>query len=847
MRIPASWLTQQLDLAVDYRELTPEQIADAFVRVGMEVEEVIPLGPVTGPLVIGRVAEIEELAEFKKPIRFCTVEIGDLDEDTEDTENTADTADTFPGGTTQVVCGATNFAEGDLVVVALPGAVLPGGFAIAARKTYGRVSNGMICSARELGLGDEHAGIMVVPTGEAAPGDDAIELLGLTDSVIDLSLTPDRGYCFSVRGLARELSCALDLRLIDPAGIDVPAADGESVPVHIEDEQACPRFVVRRVTGVDPTSPTPWWMRRRLMLAGIRSISLAVDVTNYVMLEMGQPMHAFDTARLSGGITVRRAKVGETLVTLDGAERTLDPDDIVVCDESGPISMAGVMGGASTEVRPDSTDILLEAAIWDPASIARAVRRHKLPSEASKRFERGVDPALPPAALERAARLLREYGEGSIRPGRTDVGRPVLPGRVVMSMDLPDRVAGVRYNRGVTVQRLQQIGCDVDVGTADDGTPTVTATPPTWRTDLNQPADLVEEVLRLQGYDTIPAVLPAAHAGRGPTAKQRRRRTVSRAMAEHGYVEVLPFPFVAPTVWDAFGLAADDVRRRTVKVLNPMEADRGELATTLLPGLLDTLVRNVSRGARDLALFHIGQVVLPRAQPVPMPEVGVAGRPSDAEIANLDAALPHQPVHVAAVLAGNRQRQGWWGPAEPASWADAVQAARTAAAAAGVELTVRAWDLAPWHPGRCAQLRVGDFPVGHAGELHPKVTEALGLPKRTCAMELDLDALPLVERRPVPQVSPYPPVLLDVALVVDSAVPAADLSNTLRVGGGELLEELSLFDVFTGEQVGEGKRSLAYSLRFRAPDRTLTVEEATAARDAAVAAAADRHGAALRG
>ncbi|SDC16199.1 phenylalanine--tRNA ligase subunit beta [Actinokineospora iranica] len=837
MRIPVSWLVQQLELTEDYRDLSAQQVADAFVRVGMEVEEVSELGPVTGRVVVGRVAEIEELTEFKKPIRFCTVEIGEP-EDPDDAEPE----------TTQVICGATNFVEGDLVVVALPGAVLPGGFAISERKTYGRVSRGMICSARELGLGDEHAGILVLPTGEeAAPGDDAIELLGLTDSVIELSLTPDRGYCFSLRGLARELACALDVRLIDPAAIDVPVAEGESVPVTVTDPQACPRFVVRRVTGVDPTAPTPWWIRRRLMLAGIRSISLAVDITNYVMLELGQPMHAYDTGRLRGGLTIRRAEPGEKLVTLDDVERALDPDDILVCDESGPIGLAGVMGGASTEVRAESTDIVLEAAIWDPASIARAVRRHKLPSEASKRFERVVDPALPPAALERAARLLREYGEGSIHPGRTDVGNPTLPEPVVMPMDLPDRVAGIRYQRGVTVSRLQQIGCQVDIGTAEDGTPVVTAVPPSWRADLNQPADLVEEVLRLQGYETIPSVLPAAPAGSGLTAAQRRRRRVSRSLAEHGYVEVLPFPFVSGAVWDAFGLAPDDARRRTVKVLNPLEAERAELATTLLPGLLEAVSRNVSRGARDLSLFHIGQVVLPRAEQVPMPEVGVADRPSDADIATLKAALPNQPVHVAVVLTGNRQPPGWWGPGEPASWADAVQAARLVADAAGVELTVEKGDLPPWHPGRCARLSVGGFPVGHAGELHPKVVEALGLPQRTCAMELDLDLLPLVERRPVPSVSPYPPVLLDVALVVDAEVPAAELTRTLRGGGGDLLEDLSLFDVFTGEQIGEGKRSLAYSLRFRAPDRTLTVEEATAARDTAVAAAAERHGAALRG
>ncbi|HEX6360320.1 phenylalanine--tRNA ligase subunit beta [Actinophytocola sp.] len=833
MRVPVSWLTEHLETD---EKFTAEQIADAFVRVGLEVEDVTALGQVTGPVVVGRVAEIEELPGFKKPIRHCVVEVAEPDDHDE----------TMGPRMRGIICGATNFVEGDLVVVALPGAVLPGGFAITKRKTYGRYSDGMICSARELGLGDEHSGILVLPSGEAGAGDDAIDLLELDDSVIELAITPDRGYAFSIRGLARELACALDTSYRDPAAIDVPEAEGDAFPITVENEEDCPRFVARRITGVDPTAPTPFWVRRRLMLAGIRSISLAVDVTNYVMLEMGQPMHAFDTPSIKGGMVVRRARAGEKLKTLDDAERTLDPDDIIIADETGPISLAGVMGGASTEVRADSSDILLEAANWEPTAIARTVRRHKLPSEASKRFERRVDPMIAPMALERAARLLREHAEGSIKPGRTDVGGVIALPTVTMPIALPDQVAGVRYKSGATVHRLQQIGCTTDLFTGDDGKPRVVAQPPTWRPDLVEPADLVEEVLRLEGYDTIPTVLPSAPSGKGVTASQRRRRAVGRALAEAGYVEVLPFPFVSKSVWDAFGLAKDDSRRRTVSVLNPLEADRSELATTVLPGLLDALTRNVSRGMRDVALFHIGQVTLPKPQQVPVPTVGVAARPTEGEIAALYASLPQQPVHAGVVLAGNRQRPGWWGPGEPATWADAVRAAQIVAEASGVELTVKAAERAPWHPGRCAHLLVGDVSVGYAGELHPKVVDALNLPARTCAMELKLEALPLVDRRPAPSPSPYPPVLLDVALVVDASVPVADVAGALRNGGGDMLEELHLFDVFTGEQVGEGKRSLAYSLRFRAPDRTLTVEEATAARDAAIAAAASRFGAALR-
>jgi phenylalanyl-tRNA synthetase beta chain len=838
VRVPVSWLTEHLGLG---EAVGPQELVDAFIRIGIEVDDVRPVGPVTGPLVVGRVAEIEELTEFKKPIRYVRVEVGD-----EDTGEADEDADPSALRTRGIVCGATNFAEGDLVVVALPGAVLPGDFAIAERKTYGRVSEGMICSARELGLGEDHAGILVLPPATASPGDDAGEVLGLDDTVLDVTPTPDRGYALSVRGLGRELSNALDVPFGDPASIEIPEAEGDAWPVSIEDTTGCARFTLRRVTGLDATAPTPWWMQRRLLLAGIRSISLAVDVTNYVMLELGHPLHAFATNSVQGPLVVRRAAPGEKLTTLDGVERKLDPDDMVIADDSGVISLAGTMGGASTEITAESTDVLLEAAHWDPASISRTARRHKLFSEAAKRFERYTDPQLNAAAVELAARLLRRYGDGSIQPGRTDEGHVEPQPPVTMPINLPDRVAGVSYQRGVTVRRLTQIGCKVAVGTGDDGTALVTAVPPSWRGDLRQPADLVEEVLRLEGYDSIPSTLPSAPAGAGLTEAQRRRRSVSRALAEAGYVEVLPFPFVSESVWDDFGLAEDDVRRHSVQVLNPLEADKDRLATTLLPGLLETLQRNTSRGFKDVSLFHIGQVVLPAENRPEVPELGVDRRPTDEELAALEAAVPPQPVHVAAVLAGQRLRSGWWGPGEQANWADAIQAARTVAAASGVQLRAEAAELMPWHPGRSAQLRVGDWPVGYAGELHPKVVEALGLPKRTVAMELDLDLIPLPENRPAPSVSPYPPVLLDVALVVDVDVPAAEVQDALALGAGDLLEDITLFDVYLGDQVGAGKRSLAYKLRFRAPDRTLTVEEATEARDAALAVAAERFGASLR-
>ncbi|MEU4433160.1 phenylalanine--tRNA ligase subunit beta [Nocardia rhamnosiphila] len=832
MRVAQSWLTETIRRTVPDWEVTPEELDAGFVRVGLEVEEVDELervgGDIEHPLVVGRVAEITELTEFKKPIRFCKVDIG---------------AEHLQ----EIVCGASNFAVGDLVVVVLPGGVLPGGFAISSRKTYGHVSHGMICSVAELGIGKDHSGILVLEPGTAEPGTDANDLLGLGDTVIELNITPDRGYCFSVRGLARELACGFDLEYADPAVRTLPEGP-EAWPVDVAPESGCTRFGVRRVTGIDPHAVSPWWLQRRLLLAGVRPISPAVDVTNYVMLELGQPLHAFDAAKLGGGLVVRRARPGETLRTLDEVERELDAEDVVIADDTGVVSLAGVMGGASTEVGAESTDIVLEAATWDPLFIYRTARRHKLVSEASKRYERVVDPELNLAALDRAASLLAEIAGGTVQPTLTDIRLPLTPPAPIrMDIDLPDRVAGVQYAPGTSARRLTQIGCHVEVAVDEtSGHGQLVVTPPSWRPDLDQPADLVEEVLRLEGLEQIPLVLPQAPAGRGLTAVQRRRRAVSRALAFAGCVEVPPPVFLPAGVFDTWGLDADDPRRTTTRVLNPLDVERAELATTLLPGLLEIAVRNISRGARDLSLYGIAQVVLPGPGTAPVAPLPVDRRPTDTEVAELLASLPDQPQHVAVVLTGRREPRGPWGPGRAAEAADAFALADVVAEAAGVELERRPGKQLPWHPGRCAELTVDGVVIGYAGELHPGVLERSGLPPRTCALELDLDALPLREARPAPAISPFPAVLQDVSVSVAHDVPAAEVETALRSGGGELLEDIALFDVYAGTQAGEGRKSLTYALRFRATDRTLTEDEASAARDAAVAAAAGAVGAVIR-
>ncbi|MFF8397848.1 phenylalanine--tRNA ligase subunit beta [Streptomyces sp. NPDC016172] len=836
MRVPLSWLREYVDLP---ETETGRDVQAKLISAGLEVETVEQLGAdLKGPLVVGQVATIEELTEFKKPIRFCTVDVGQAN---------------GTGEPQEIICGARNFAVGDKVVVALPGAVLPGDFQIAERKTYGRMSRGMICSSDELNMGDDGTkGIIVLPP-ETEIGKDAVELLELVDEVLDIAVTPDRGYCLSLRGVARETATAYGLPLRDPALIDVPGPNAYGYPVQISDPTGCDRFTARTVTGLSAEARSPIWLQRRLQKVGMRPISLAVDVTNYVMTELGQPLHAYDRGLVQGTIGVRRAEAGEKLTTLDGVERTLDAEDLVITDDRGPIGLAGVMGGANTEIADhDDTenataDVVIEAAHFDAVSIARTARRHKLSSEASRRFERGVDPQAAAAAAQRTVDLLVLLAGGTAEAGVTEVLAPSAPRTITIPADHPDKVAGVAYGRETVVRRLQEVGCDVY------GQDELIVTVPSWRPDLTDPNDLAEEVIRLEGYENLPSTLPKPPAGLGLTDRQRLHRRVGRALAGAGYVEALNYPFIGEQVFDQLGLDADDPARRVVKLSNPLSDEEPALRTTLLPGLLAALRRNDGRGSHDLALFESGLVFLPREEQRIAAVLPVDRRPTDEELGELNAALPDQPRHVAVVLAGAREQAGWWGKGRPADWADAVEAARTIAHEAGAELVIRKGQYGPWHPGRCAELAVtvdgAERVVGHAGELHPRVVKALGLPARTCAMEIDLDAVETAgdATAAAPRISTFPVATQDVALVVDAFVPAVDVEAALRDGAGELLESIRLFDVYeNAEQLGEGRKSLAYALRFRASDRTLTVDEASAARDAAVALAGERVGAELR-
>jgi phenylalanyl-tRNA synthetase beta chain len=836
MRVPLSWLAEYVDVAP---QATPEDVLASLVSVGFEEEDVHGFD-LTGPIVVGQVVSfVEEAQSNGKTIRWCQVDVGEAQ-----------------GGVRGIVCGAHNFFVGDKVVVTLPGAVLPGPFPIAARKTYGHVSDGMIASAKELGLGDEHAGILrLVELGlDPEVGADAIALLGLDDVAVEINVTPDRGYALSMRGVAREYSHATGAQFRDPADrpFETLEQPTSGFSVVVDDERplrgrvGASEFVTRVVRDVDPTKPTPAWMVARLTLAGIRPLGVLIDITNYVMLELGNPIHGYDLDMLTGGIIVRRAHAGETLTTLDGKERALDPEDLLITDESGPIGLAGVMGGSTTEMTASTRNVLIEAAVFDAVTIARTARRHKLPSEASKRFERGVDPLVPFVAARRVADLMVEYASGTLD---TQTGGALFAEVFVEAIDLPRTFAsaliGVDYEPAEIVAALETIGCEV-TDTATDGWAVI---PPTWRPDLTDKWTLVEEVARITGYDRIPSVLPVPPSGRGFTPAQAGRRRVANALAAAGFVETPSFGFTTPQQNDLHG-SATGAHLPSVVLANPLDGQAPALRRSLIPGLLQVAHRNVARGLTDLALFETGTVFLPapgvRYGTEIVPPAAV--RPDAATLATLDAAIPPQPRHLAALLTGNRIAKQPGQDAEAFDLADGIDAVRAAAAAAGVQVSIIPGQRAALHPGRTGVVSVGSTEVGYVGELLPSVADDADLPGRVIVFEIDLDALlSAADTRVVAaSLSAYPAATQDVSLVVDAAVPAADVRAALVAGGGDLLESTRLVDDYRGAGIPGGSKSLTFALRFRAPDRTLTAAEASEAKLAGVAVAADRFGATLR-
>ena len=808
---------------------TAHDVMAELVKVGLE-EEGAHGGDISGPVVVGEVLEFEpEQQNNGKTIRWCQVRVAESGEQQ----------------VRGVVCGASNFAVGDKVVVTLPGAVLPGGFEIAARKTYGHVSDGMIASARELGLGDDHDGILVLSTIGLDPaiGTDAIGLLGLDDSAAEVNVTPDRGYCLSIRGVAREYSHAAGVKFSDPAAsVEVASGSGfqlsvtDGAPIH--GVPGCSKFALVGVKDIDPTATVPDWMATRLKLAGMRSISIAVDITNYVMLELGQPLHAYDSAKLDGGISVRRAKSGEEIVTLDDKSRTLSPEDLLICDDQGPIGIAGVMGGARTEVSDSTREVLIEAAIFDPISIARSARRHKLPSEASKRFERGVDSAIPNIAASRAAALLVELAGGKLSGVGADFSEQSQRPQISMDASYPSQLVGVDYSLDQVVSSLEQIGCTVSVSGS-----TLSVTAPSWRPDITHKTDLVEEVARLVGYDKIPTRLPVAPPGRGLTRRQQLRRRSLSALTGAGLIEVLNYPFVSKEQNAWMGEV------EAVELENPIQSEFGQLRTSLVPGLVLAAARNISRGMVDLALVEEGSVFLAAAgSPVLQLPVGNQ-RPSDQELAALKSSIPNQPRFISGLFTGNWVKQGPGQSAITAGYPQALGAVEILLQQAALGFELEQAKLPGLHPGRAARVLVQGQAVGLVGELHPDLASENHLPRQVGIFELNLDALYALSPEIVTakSVDVMPAATQDLSMVVATSVAASELMTTIIAGAGELLEEIRLVDDYRGAGLAEGTKSLTFALLFRADDRTLTQQEASAARDKAVALAAEKHGAVLRG
>lgn len=797
MRVPLSWI----------RDFTPadqapvEELVAALNQLGLEVEGVENPGGEIAGVVAAKVLDVVAHPNADK-LTLVDVDHGD--------------------GQTRVVCGAPNVKAGMVVPYAASGSTIAGGVQLSRRKIRGVESDGMLCAPDELGLGDDHAGILELDASTEL-GRDVREVLGLDDVVLDLSITPNRPDAMCVVGVARELAAHFGWPL------DVPephaprdAGAGHEISVGIEVPDRCPRYlgwVAQVQMGESPT-----WMQQRLIKAGMRPISNVVDVTNYVLLERNQPLHAFDLARLAGpGIVVRLAGDDELMTTLDGVERTLASEDLLICDaERMPQAIAGIMGGGDSEVTDTTTEILLESAYFERMGIARSSKRLKLRSEASARFERGIDPNDVASSAERAMELLSEVAGARVAPEVVDeYPRPLERIEIRLRTSKVNRVLGSELGDTQVVDALRPLGIEIE-GAGDD----LVARPPTFRPDLEREIDLVEEVARRVGFDAIGRTVarPAEQVG-GLTHHQRDRRLVVDTLVGAGLLEAVTIPLVAPGDLDASGAPVD----RVVEAANPLRAEESVLRTSLLPGLLRAAARNRAHLLEDVALFELGRVFL-------------------APTSN-DTVLPDEPWHVAAVLAGAVHRR----PVEPDREVDAHDAADIVRELTdALELAdVRLEPASPagFHPSRTTQVVVDGDDVGSVGELGREVVDAFGLVAPVVGLELDLDALIRARRRDraFRPLSPYPLSTVDLAFVIDDAVPAAAIDATLRQTVGDLLEDVHCFDEFRSDALGPGRKSLAFALRFRAPDRTLTDEDIAQLRQRAIDAVTKTFSATLRG
>ena len=793
MKVPVEWLVEYCDPGLD-----PGDLARRLAMTGTEVERVA--GRASGDpsrFVIGKTLEVGPHPDADR-LRVCEVDDGH--------------------GTRTIVCGAPNVAAGQTVVVALPGAVMPSGLEIGEAKLRGVVSSGMICSEEELGLGDENDGILVLEDGPK-PGTPAADVVPIDDPVLELEVTPNRPDCLSIYGVAREVHAITGAELADPPWDGWMDPDQGEVSglasVRIDDPGLCPRFTVRVFTGVE-VGESPAWLKDRLVSAGQRPINNVVDVTNYVMLLTGQPLHAFDLDRVPGGeLVVRAASEGEKLETLDGVERELPEGTVVVCDRDGPTAIAGIMGGASSEVSSGTSSVLLEVATWDGPGILKSSRELGLRSEASNRFEKGLHPALASRAQAIASRLLVEVCGGEAVPGMVDEGTGAPEGTPIrLGSGSAARILGMEIPLAVQEESLERLGFGVEAG---DGGLSVHV-PPDRAFDVTREIDLVEEVARVRDLDAeLPATLPATSGG-GLSREQVLRRTVEDATVAAGFDEAVSWSFTSGGSIKALGLdPAEDPRGRPVGISNPLSEEQSVMRTTVLTSLADAASRNLARGAGGVRLFEVGRVYLPAGG-----EADAGGRfPGDRPAPALE------PLMLGALASGDLVPGDWRGDGVPADFFSLKGVLEQVAGSIGVSIEVTPGTEPFLHPGKAGRVLVDGRDVGWIGELHPSVASAFGL-RPSVAFEVGLERL--VAASPAGQetfveVPSFPPVERDLAIVIPESLGASEVEATLRKAGGELLEEVVLFDRYTGDQVGEGLCSLAFRLRFRAFDRTLSDEQ----------------------
>ena len=806
MRVPMSWMAEYCDTGLE-----PDVLAERMAMTGTEVERVVTSGPVSGHnFVIAHVDSIEKHPDADK-LNVCQV-------------NTGDTVRT-------IVCGAPNVAAGQTVVAVLPGAVMPGGMEIVKRKLRGVESDGMICSERELELGEGHDGIMVLEDGLAEPGTPAADVIPLSEAVLELEVTPNRTDCFSIFGVAREahVITGSDLAPAPWDGLEIGDGSGsaEAIKVTVEDSDFCPRFTARAFTDVK-VGPSPLWLRARLIAAGQRPINNVVDITNYVMLLTGQPMHAYDLDKVPGGeLTVRKAKKGEKVATLDGQTREIPEGVGIVCDRNGPAGIAGLMGGAEDEVTEGTVSVLMESANWHGPSILLASRDLNLRSEASSRFEKQLHPELATRAQLVATELMVSLCGATAASGMVDVGDLLpAPAPVRLRAGRVERILGMAVDTDSQVEVLRELGFGVEIDTEnldslEDDPDLLVSVPVDRHFDVTREIDLVEEIARVNDLDRkLPATLPsAANRVGGLSRQQLLQRRAEDAMRESGFDEIVGWSFTDPGELTRLRIEAPDPRAVVAKLANPLSEDQSVMRTTLLGSALDAAQRNLSRGADSVSLFESGRVYLPGTKAGPGPLGGT--------FPGHQTPPATEPQKLTALAVGAVDPQSWREKPPVADFFTLKGVLEKLALGLGVEVSVKPGSEPFLHPGKSGEVFIGEESIGWIGQIHPAVASLWDL---TDAVAFEIGLAELLEASNVSEetyvdFTAFPPVDRDIAAVVPETVDAAEVIGAVTGPGGELLQSVEVFDVYRGDQVGEGEKSLAMRLQFRALDRTLSDEE----------------------